>query len=164
MHHLKRLKINVFIISDTLKCSTQWISIVWSPKCFLHMQLLHILFHFSTLFFRFFLSFVWRLGFPSNTSWISSLIFILFMKTSHAFSLSKDWFIFNFHKKLPLDEGKKNQTLLWCTKILQKFTSKMIYQIQNIYKARYSNYFLLTIVQNHTTNFFGMVECMNMKM
>lgn len=74
MHHLKRL--NVFIIIDTLKCSTQWSFTIWFPNNFLHMQLLHILFHFFFIFFGFFLSFVWRLRFPSNTSWISSLIFI----------------------------------------------------------------------------------------
>jgi hypothetical protein len=139
MCHLKRLKINVFII-DTLKCLTQWSSTLWFP----HATFAYI---FCTCNFCIF-----------------SFIFILFMKTLHVFSFSKDWLIFNFHKKFPPDEGKKNQTLLWSTKILQEFTSKMIYQIQNIYKVRYSHYFLLTIVQNHTINFLGMVECMNMKL
>ncbi len=50
------------------------------------------------------------------------------MKTSHAFAFSNEQFMFNFQKKLLLDdEYKKESNTYMVYQILQAFTNKMIY-------------------------------------
>jgi hypothetical protein len=77
-----------------------------SKICFAYATFAYSL-SFFYIIFGFFLSFVWRLGLPSNISWIPSLIFILLMKTSHAFSFQRIDSYSIFIRKCHLMRGKK---------------------------------------------------------